>query len=95
MSAGTANYGLCVVAVTQTSGGPLAKVSPYHGATCADGAVNNVGLVDGTARNILNTGGAIITAGRGQISANSAISAVTPAHTDYTDTLTFIATGTF
>ena len=95
MSAGTANYGLCLVAVSESAGGPLAKVSPYNGATCIDGAANTIGLVDGTARNILNTSGTTITAGRGQISVNSAVSAVTPAHSDYTDTLTFIATGTF
>ena len=95
MSANTANYGLCVVSVTQTSGGPLAKVSPYNGATCTDGSANTVGLVDGTSRAILNTSDASIIGGRGQISVNGAVSGVTPAHNDYTDTLTFIVTGTF
>ncbi len=94
MSAGTANYGLCIASVSQTTG-TLTKVSPYDGATCVDGAVNTVGIVDGTSRNILNTAGAAIVGGRAQIRVNAAISNVTPAHVDYADTLTFIMTGTF
>jgi len=94
MEAGTANYGLCIASVSQTTG-TYTKVSPYNGATCVDGAVNMVGLVDGTSRAILNSNAAAITGGRSQIRVNAAISGVTPAHPDYTDTLTFIATGTF
>lgn len=94
MAAGTANYGLCVASTSATTG-TLNKVSPYNGATCIDGAANTVGLVDGTSRNILNSNSAAITAGRAQIRVNAAISGTTPAHADYTDTLTFIATGTF
>ena len=90
MAAGTANYGLCIA-----TAGTLTAVSPYNGATCVDGAANTVGLVDATSRNILNSGGAPVAAGRAQIRVNAAISGVTKAHTDYTDTLTFIATGTF
>ena len=94
MSAGTANYGLCVASTSATSG-TLNKVSPYNGAPCVDGAVNTVGFVDGTSRPILNTAGATVTAGRAQIRVNAAISPTTPAHNDYSDNLTFIATGTF
>ena len=94
MSAGTANYGLCIASVSQTTG-TYTKVSPYNGATCVDGAVNTVGLVDGTSRAILNTAGGAIVGGRAQIRVNATISGVTPAHADYADALTFIATGTF
>ncbi len=94
MSAGTANYGLCVVASPAAVSGTFNRVSPYNG-TCVDGASNAAGIVDGTARNILNSSGAAITGGRAQIRVNAAISNVTPAHSDYTDSLTFIATGTF
>lgn len=94
MSAGTENYGLCVASTSATSG-TLAEVSPYDGATCVDGAANTVGIVDGTSRNILNTAGGAVTGGRAQIRVNAAISPVTPAHNDYQNGLTFIATGTF
>jgi hypothetical protein len=94
MAAGTANYGLCV-ATTSATTGTHSAVAPYNGATCVDGAVNTVGIVDGTARTILNSGAAAIEGGRAQIRVNAAISGVTPAHNDYFDDLTFIATGTF
>lgn len=94
MAAGTANYGLCVAA-TSADTGTYQAVSPYNGGTCVDGAVNTVGIVDGTARSILNTSSAAMTGGRSQIRVNATISPTTPAHSDYTDSLTFIATGTF
>jgi len=94
MAAGTANYGLCIAATSATSG-TFNEVSPYDGATCVDGAVNTVGIIDGTSRNILNSNSAAIEGGRAQIRVNAAISPVTPAHNDYQNGLTFIATGTF
>ncbi|MDQ3075965.1 MAG: hypothetical protein M3Q34_02460 [bacterium] len=93
MAAGTANYGLCVASATAGSG-TLTAASPFNGATCADGAVNTVGVLTTSAQNIATTSAPIAT-GRLQIRANAAISGVTKAHTDYTDTLTFIATATF
>jgi hypothetical protein len=94
MAAGTENYGLCIASTSATSG-TFNEVSPYDGATCVDGAVNTVGIVDGTSRNILNSNSAAIEGGRAQIRVNAAISPVTAAHTDYQNGLTFIATGTF
>ena len=94
MAAGTANYGLCVVASPTATSGTFNRVSPYNG-TCVDGASNAVGIVDGTARNILDSNSAPITGGRAQIRVNAAISPTTAAHNDYTDNLIFIATGTF
>jgi hypothetical protein len=96
MAAGTANYGLCVAASTETVGGPFVERSPFNGATCVDGAVNTIGTVAAaSAQAILNTTSLPISGARAQIRVNAAISAITPAHNDYTDTLTFIATGTF
>lgn len=94
MVAGIANYGLCVVASPTAGTGTFNRVSPYNG-TCVDGASNSAGIVDGTSRNILDSGSAAITGGRAQIRVNAAISNITPAHVDYTDNLSFIATGTF
>ncbi len=94
MTAGVANYGLCAKR-NDVSVGTFNKVSPFDGATCTTGHVNTVGAVTTSAQAIYNTGGGSITGGRAQIMVNAANSAVTPAHSDYSDTLTFIATGTF
>lgn len=94
MAAGTANYGICVASNTAATG-TLNEVAPFNGATCADGAVNTVGVLTTSPQNILNSNSGPIAAGRAQIRVNAAISGVTVAANDYTDTLTFIATGTF
>jgi hypothetical protein len=94
MANGTANYGLCVASVTQSSGGALAKASPFNGATCVDGGSNVVGAVTTSPQNIL-TSPAPIAGGRSEIRVNAENSLATVAHNDYADTLTFIATGTF
>lgn len=98
MVAGTENYGLCVISVTQDSGGggPLTAASPFNGTCAASSGTNVIGAVTSTsAQAILNTTSLPIAGGRARISINASISAITPAHNDYTDTLTFIATGTF
>jgi hypothetical protein len=95
MADGTENYGLCVISVTQTSGA-LSKASPYNSGTCATNSeTNDIQGLTTTGENILNTGAAPIAGGHAEISANAAVSGVTVAHSDYTDTLTFIATSTF
>jgi hypothetical protein len=91
MAAGTANYGLCVA-----SAGILefARSSTYN-TTCALASGTNgvVGLTT-TATDIL-TSSAPVAAGHAEIVVNAAISGATPAHTDYNDTLTFIAAASF
>lgn len=94
MAPGVANYGLCAKRNGVTSG-TFNKVSPFNGATCTTGHVNDVGAVTTSAQIIYNTGGAAVTGARAEIMVNAENSAITPAHNDYTDTLTFIATGTF
>ena len=91
---GTENYGLCVVSVTQSTG-TLSKASPYNSGTCASNSeTNDIQGLTTTGENIV-TSTAPLGAGRAQIAVNAAISSGTPAHTDYTDTLTFVATATF
>ncbi|MBY0376451.1 hypothetical protein K2P96_00550, partial [Patescibacteria group bacterium] len=63
--------------------------------TCTTGHVNTVGAVTTTAQNIYDSNSLPISGARAEIMVNASISGVTPAHSDYTDTLTFIATGTF
>lgn len=93
-----ANYGICVISATEsgTEPGTFAAEATYQSGTCvADGDNNDVGGLLTASTAVLNTAGAPMAEGRARISVNAAISGVTPAHNDYTDTLTFIATGTF
>lgn len=82
-------YGLRVESVTQSSGGPLAAVSPYNGAS------ENVGILSTTSRNILTSSGARISSGRSAILIKAKASGLTPAASDYSDTITLIASATF
>jgi len=94
MSAGTANYGLCVSTLT-TSTGSATSVSPFTDVQCdTTPAGNIVGGLTGSTQNLITTTAAV-TAMRARILVDAAITALTAAHNDYTDTLTFIATGTF
>jgi len=81
-------YGLRVNTVTQSAGGPLSAVSPY------DGATENVGILNTTSRNILSSTAAI-TGGRASIFVKAKAYGLTPSASDYTDTVTIIASGTF
>jgi hypothetical protein len=96
MATGTENYGLCV-ATSGLSGFSRASSSPdYSSGTCslASGA-NFVKALSTTPVDILNSGGAPLSGGHAEIVVNAEVSNTTPAHNDYGDTLTFIATGTF
>lgn len=92
---GTENYGLCIVSTSATTG-TLDDEGGYNGDTCAaNSETNNVQALSTSGETIFDTNGAEITGGRGQIAVNASISTTTPAHSDYADNLTFIATGTF
>ncbi len=97
LAAGTAGYGVCVTSTgtgspTQTSGATFTAVSPF--ASTCDATTHQVGGLTTSAQNILTASSAINVA-KAAVRVKAAISALTPAHNDYTDTLTFIATGTF
>ena len=90
---GTENYGLCVATSGLTG---FSRASPYNSDTCATNSeTNGVQALTTTGENILNSAGAPLSGGHAEVIVNAAISATTPSHADYTDTLTFIATGTF
>jgi hypothetical protein len=84
----TEGMGLQISNVTQGSGGPLAKVSPYNGA----GDV--VGLVPLQLESIFTTPGAIVN-GRGSIVVKAKAGEITPAATDYSETLTMVVMPSF
>ncbi len=88
LTALSSGFGAQGSSATQTSGGPLSIVSPY------DGASNNVGVTDTTIREIFSAGAAI-TGGRGSFLLKAKPSATQPAASDYTETLTVIASASF
>lgn len=92
---GTAGYGICVFSNTQHADSPtaLAKVAPYA-STCTKTTGHSVGGLLTTPQPILQSTGAV-KGGDSEILVKAATSATTPAGTDYSDTITFIATGTF
>lgn len=92
---GTEMYGLCVVTFSQTSGA-LDDEGEYNADTCAvNSETNDTSSLSTTPESIFDTNGGSVVGGRGQVSVNASISSTTPAHNDYSDTITFIATGTF
>lgn len=82
-------YGIRVNTTAQTSGGPLTAVAPYVGAG------DTVGSLTTTSQTIVNSGAAPIVGGRASILVKSKISALTPAASDYTDTILAVASATF
>jgi hypothetical protein len=92
MSAGTPNYGLCVATVGLVG---WTRAGSY-GTTCAlNSQTNGVVALSTTPATILSSTGPLASTANAYIAVNAAISATTPAHTDYADTLNFDATGTF
>lgn len=89
---GTENYGLCVITAGLSG---FSIDTPYSGNTCATNSeTNDVEGLTTTGENILTTT-APVSAAHAEISVNAAIAGTTVAHSDYTDTLTFVATATF
>lgn len=86
-------FGLCVKSATATLG-TLTAVAPYNGSCNASS--HSVGGIDTTtARNIVTTTNAPAAGGDIEIMVKAKAQTITPAAVDYSETLTFIATGTF
>jgi hypothetical protein len=81
-------YGAQVTSQSQTSGGPLSKLSPY------DLASNNVGQLSTTA-NIILTASTALVGGQAAIQLQAKAANTTPAATDYSDTVTIIVAASF
>jgi len=89
MAAGTEKYGLCISSLGTGLTAGLSDTS------CAVNTETNTvtGLTGGLQTVISRT--SPIVSGTTMILGNAAVSSITPAHSDYTDSLTFIATSTF
>ena len=82
-------YGARGTSVTQTSGGPMELISPYNGAG------NNVGIIDTAKRVLSDSTSQPVSGGQTSFELQAKAKNTTPSATDYTDTLTVIATGSF
>ncbi|MCL6096330.1 MAG: hypothetical protein M1444_01425 [Patescibacteria group bacterium] len=82
-------YGARGTSVTQVSGGPMELISPYNGAG------NNVGVIDTAKRPLSDSTSQPVVNGQTSFELQAKAKNTTPSATDYTDTLTVIATGSF
>lgn len=82
-------FGIRSDTAMQGSGGPITAVAPYNG------AAENVGLVDTTIRELYSSAGASVTAGRSSFLIKAKAKSTTPAASDFSDTLTIVASGSF
>ena len=91
MASGTAIYGICVDSASITG---WSRSSAYNTTCAVNGATNQVPALSTSATDML-TSSSQMSNGHAQVEVNAAISNITPAHSDYADTLYFIATGSF
>jgi hypothetical protein len=88
LSAQSEGFGINTASITQSAGGPFTADSPFSNSGSTVGAT-------GTTLIPLATSLAPLTAGRHQIDVKTIINQLTPAATDYTETLTIVAAATF
>ena len=88
LASSSEGYGLRGLTATQTSGGPFTLASPFNG------AANNVGAPTTTYRTLYGAASPIV-GGLGTTSVLAKAAATTPAASDYSETLTFIASASY
>jgi hypothetical protein len=76
------------VTTTGASSGTFSSVSPY------DGSSNNVGLVDNVIRRIMTASSPVVS-GTGSVLIKAKSASTDPAATDYTETITMLASASF
>jgi hypothetical protein len=96
LTGGTEGYGICVASAAGTQdGGDTFTAQGNYAGTCTAGSYDVGALAaDSSPLNLLVASGPI-SSGRSQVRVGASMSTATPAHPDYTDALTFLATGTF
>jgi len=98
LAANTEKYGICIpssggVTTTATRNSTFTAQGVYL-TSCTAGATMAIGGLNASPTNILLATGPIA-GGRAKIAVGMSVNSTTPAHPDYTDTLTFIATATY
>lgn len=89
LSSASQGYGIQGTSVSQTTGGPMEILSPFNVAG------TNVGLVNTTKQSIFDSTSAPVTSGQAIFSVMAKAGNTASPATDYTDTLTVIASATF
>ena len=89
LSVTSEGYGAQSNAISQTSGGPMEALSPYNGSG------NSVGILNSTENGIFDSTNQPVTAGVGKFVLQAKPGTTARAATDYTDTLTVIASALF
>lgn len=101
LTAGTSGYGLCAgsaggdtgLDTTTPAGATATRSAPFNGASCTSSG-HVVGALTTGAQTVWSVSAASQNVFY-RMYVKAAISGTVPAHTDYADTLTFVATGTF
>jgi hypothetical protein len=101
LATNTAGYGLCVGSAGADTGFDVTipvgvlptRISPFNNASCTS-AAHNIGAVTTSAQSIWSVSAASQNA-FARIYVKAGISSTVPASASYSDTLTFVATGTF
>lgn len=88
LSSVSTGYGVQVVSMTQTTGGPLSSLSPFNGST------NNVGVLATLLKPIYSSAGPV-TGGNAAFKLMAKAAQSTPAASDYADTVTLTAAAQF
>jgi len=88
LASASSGYGAQIASATQTSGGPLTSSAPFNVSS------TNVGALSTTIQSVFLSA-VPITGGSGQILLKAKASGLTPASTDYSDTLTIVAAANF
>jgi hypothetical protein len=88
LAVASSGYGAQIASVSQSSGGPLSKVSPY------DLSANNIGILSTNVNTILTSSTPLV-GDTAAIQLQAKPSNTTPAGGDYADTLTLIAAAAF
>jgi hypothetical protein len=97
IAAGTANFGICTVTKGEDDSTIPASAPVTEGVFsegCGSGAGDTIVAFSGASQSLWTTGGPVAS-GYLETEVAAAISPTTAAHSDYSATLTFIATGTF
>ena len=88
LSSASSGYGAQVISNTQSSGGPLNKLSPY------DLGSNNVGQLSSTINTILSSANPLV-GGTASVQLQAKPTNLTKAAPDYADTITIVAAASF
>ncbi|MDP2656703.1 MAG: hypothetical protein Q8P11_04025 [bacterium] len=87
-------FGICVNPTTTTASvGTITRVAPYNGSCSASS--HNIGGLDATTPQTLITTSGVLTDGEIEVMLKGKSKATTPAGSDYSEVITFIATGEF